>query len=153
MPASTAGDKDRLVARKFRRGLTIAQQYAAARNRCFIKRGECWVRSDGIRFIKTSQIGPEHEDFPVSQKCGAGRGRVHVAVNRKRVSRGIEFLDRIECVSAEEEQTGIAQGDRFLAGVNCRHHLRIERELLVGGGEQFHRIRISAGKQNAVVGK
>ena len=98
-------------------------------------------------------VGPEHENVPVSQKCGAGRGRVHGAVDRKRISQGIEFLDRIECVSAEEEQTGIAQGDRFLAGVNCRHYLRIERELLVSGGEQFHRIRISAGKQNAVVGK
>ena len=65
----------------------------------------------------------------------------------------IELVDCISCVSLEEEQARIAQLDCLMAGAYRRHLLRVERKFLVGGGEEFHRIRVAAGEQNAVVGK
>ena len=40
-----------------------------------------------------------------------------------------------------------------MTGACRRHLLRVEREFLVGGGEEFHRICVATGEQNAVVGK
>jgi len=42
------------------------------------------------------------------------------------------ILDRIECVSAEKND-GYRSRRCFLAGVNCRHHLRIERDFWSAG--------------------
>src|SRR5260370_41919619 len=65
----------------------------------------------------------------------------------------IELVDCVSSISLEEEQTCVAELDCLRTGACRRHLLRVEREFLVGGGEEFHRIRFAAGEQNAVVGK
>src|SRR5207302_11267809 len=65
----------------------------------------------------------------------------------------IELVDCVSRISLKEEQARIAQLDCLMAGARRRHRFRVEREFLVGGGEEFHRIRVATGEQSAVVGK
>ena len=65
----------------------------------------------------------------------------------------IELVDCVSRVSLEKEQARVAELDCLMAGACRRHHLRVEREFLVCGGEEFHRICVATGEQNAVVGK
>src|SRR5207248_6043730 len=61
--------------------------------------------------------------------------------------------DCVSRISLKEEQARIAELDCLMAGACRRHLLQVEREFLIGGGEEFHRICVATGEQNAVVGK
>src|SRR5437763_2161523 len=65
----------------------------------------------------------------------------------------IELVDCVSRISLKEEQARIAELDCLMAGACRRHLLQVEREFLIGGGEEFHRICVATGEQNAVVGK
>ncbi|PYK16743.1 MAG: hypothetical protein DME64_02435 [Verrucomicrobia bacterium] len=147
------GDKDLLVAGKFRGALTIARQYAAARYRCFIERDERRSGRNSIRIVKTSHVRTEHENFSVHQERGAGCTYIQAAFGRDRTSRGIVFVNRVSCVSFEKEQSRVAELERPMAGTRSRHRCRFERELLIGRSEELHGICVAASEQHTVVGK
>ena len=76
-----------------------------------------------------------------------------VALSVSVIGGRIEFIDGVAGVAAEEEQARVAQADRVVSRPRRRQLRRIKRERLINATKIFHRVGVTAGEQNAVIGK
>ena len=78
---------------------------------------------------------------------------IQASLGRDCVSGRVEFVYAVACVALKQEQSGITQLERPVAGAHDRQRRLIECKPLIKRSEHLHRSGVTTGEQHAVVGK